>query len=318
MTMQTQQQEGGAGAPPGQGAGGQAPPAAPPPTGGYGTATRAPLGSPSGTDTAPPAGATEAAAPPPPAKRPTDRDVPPVALSERLKRAGRVAGDAEKRRWAEALGADDPAKVKERLERLAELERQAEEQKRAQMGELERAKADLDATQLHVKELEAELERMREEQLYSKQDALITNIANLFIDPDAIDLARAHFAKHVRELPPEQQEKMTERDVKKFFEKWVQARPKFARTAETPVGASPAPKPATKASPTRPTPPAGAARKPITNGTPPARGAGAPPLRSDTDPSMLNGKTAKPGQKNSMTRAELKEFAAKNGVNYPG
>jgi hypothetical protein len=33
---------------------------------------------------------------------------------------------------------------------------------------------------------------------------------------------------------------------------------------------------------------------------------------------MHNGKTTRPGQKNSMTRAELREFAASKGVNYPG
>ncbi len=310
MTIPTQQQpqDGAAGAPP-------APAAAPTtPTGAAGAAPPAAPAAP-----APAQQAAPAAAP----RRPTTADLPPVALSERLKRAEK----AERERWARELGVDDPAKAKEKLARLAELEKAQEEQKRAQMSELERIRADLEAERAAKTELQTQLDAMREEQLYSKQDALISGIATQFIDPDALDLARMHFAKHVREMAPEAQEKVTERDVKKFFERWSILHPKFAKSVETPASAAPpappAPGPASNvrgapgAKPGARVPPVGAMRRPITNGAPPAKREPAPAGGGGNDPTIEAGKTTKPGQKNSMSKAELRAFAAKHGVNYP-
>lgn len=308
--MTTQAPEGAAGgaAPPPAGA----PPAGgtPPPAGGgfRGSATGQPFG-------APPAGDA------PPAGRPrTELVIPPVPLADRLKRAGKTAAEAANRRWAQALGADDPAKVAERLKKLDDLEKADAERQQATMTEVQRLQAEREAEKNRADQLEGQLREAQENAAYQRQDQQLREIASEYVDPKAVRFARHEWANYVVGLTAEEQEKLSPRDAKKWFQRFAQDNPQFAKGtgAPPPADAPPAQRPGAPPA-RRPAPPPNAARKPINNGPPPAKrdpAAGAAPAAGDS--TTDGGKTARPGQKNSMNRAELKEFARKHGVNYPG
>jgi hypothetical protein len=250
-------------------------------------------------------------------RRTAASDLSEETLSQRLARATSAAN----RRWSETLGVDDPTKVKERLDRAAQLEKEAEERKRSEMTELDRFKADLEAERAQKAELQKQLEKEREDRLYEKQDATIAQFAAEVVDPTCIRLAKAEFASHLRELgesDPKKVAKMTERDVRKWFSDWVKEHPKFAREAAADAAAAAAASKGGKAGAAAAA--AAPARRALTNGASPRRAAPAPAGRAPGPGTAATaaGKTPRPGQKNSMNKAELKEYAKTLGVNYPG
>jgi hypothetical protein len=242
------------------------------------------------------------------------------------------------RRWSTALGVDDPEKARELVERARTLAEEDAKRKAADLSEVDRAKAERDQAVADAERVRGELEELKEQRLHDQQDVLLRGLAGQHVAADAIDYARWKWRTHVLSLDEAEQVKLTERDAKKFFARFAVENPKYALQAEAPApadGAAP-PRPATTAaprpparpaprpvapparpSPTRaPAPPGGTVRRPASNGAPPPtrqeQSAGA-----DTDPTMHNGKTTKPGLPNSMTRQELKAFATSKGLNYP-
>lgn len=300
-------------------------PGAPP----VGTATRQPLagaagplaGVPGAAGAAGGDGAGGAAAARPGAgtavRRTATSDLSEEGLASRLARVRQT----EAKRWSEALGVDDPTKVKERLARAEQLEKEAEERKRSQMTELDRFKADLEAERAQRTELEKQLAKEREDRLYEKQDATIERFASEVVDSTCLRLAKTEFASHLRELgetDPKKVAKMTERDVRKWFADWVKEHPKFAREAAAAAAEAAT---AAKGGKTGAAVAAAApARRALTNGASPRRAAPAPAGRAPGPGTAATaaGKTPRPGQKNSMSKQELKEYAKGLGINYPG
>ena len=313
--MSTQTPEGLAGAPPG-------PAAAAPPGGG----TPPPVGSARYTSTgAPfaPAAAPPPAGAPPPAPAPRrEPEIPPEPLRDRLKRAATSASNTERLKWSKALGTDDPAKIAERLKKLADLEAADAERERANLTELQKLQAERETEKARADSLQAQLSEAQETAAYQRQDQQLRELASEVIDPKAVRFARHEWANHVVSLSPDEQEKLTPRDARKWFTAFAKENPQFAKAdpGAAPPPAAAAPPAARPGAPParRPTPPVGAPRRPATNGAPPPRREPAAPANASADPSTDAGKTARPGQKNSMSRKELKEFAAKHGVNYPG
>lgn len=275
--------------------GGEAPPPPPPPGGG---------------------------APPRPAR--PDPQIPPVPLAERLKRAGKTAASAEARRWTQTLGVDDPSKVKERLDRLDALEKAEVERQQATMSEIQRAQALAEQEKQRADGLEAQLRDATETAAYQRQDQQLRELASEHVSAPAVRFARHEWASYVASLPDDEQEKLTSRDAKKWFKQFAVDNPQFAKSAAPPdAGGAPPPPPPPAAparggAPRRPAPPPGVVRRPATTGAPPAKkdpAAGA--QNPGNDSSVDGGKTARPGQRNSMSPAEVREFAAKHGVKYP-
>jgi hypothetical protein len=262
-------------------------------------------------------------APPRPAR--PGPEIPPVPLAERLKRAGKTAASAEERRWSSALGSNDPTKVAERLKKLEDLEKAEAERQQATMSEIQRAQAERDAEKARADQLAEQLRDATETAAYQRQDQQLRELASEHVSTPAVRFARHEWASYVASLPDDEQEKLTSRDAKKWFKQFAVDNPQFAKSAAPPdVGGAPPPPPPPAAparggAPRRPAPPPGVVRRPATTGAPPAKkdpAAGA--QNPGNDSSVDGGKTARPGQRNSMSPAEVREFAAKHGVKYPG
>lgn len=256
-----------------------------------GTSTGEVLGAPPAAPEAPeapkPGSTTTAAAPeaPKPGTR-TTIQMDEAALNERLARAKRQA-------LIETFGTDDPAQIKALKDKAATLEKEAEERKRAAMSETERLKHDLAMERQARQRVRAELEQVRERQVVQEQQQVVERIASRHVAPQYVQDAAFLFAKHLRDnVAPADLVKMTDKDIGKWFQTFVNRRPAFSASATTR---------------TRPRAPAGAPA--------PAPRPQAPQPAVKPDATM-NGKSLKPGQPNSMTREEARAFARKSGYSW--
>lgn len=192
---------------------------------------------------------------------------------------------------------DADAKEFERLKRLEEVRkrsRMTDEQRRAEEG---KAKED------RIAALEAQLKEREQNDIVRSQDQVITSAATQHIDPDMLEDAKERLRRHVRDLQkdsPELFAKFGAKDIEKWFKKLATDKPKFAKEAPAAKVETPAPvaaKPAEK--------------RVVTTTKQPPR----PPAAAPKDgPGMYKGKIVKPGQPNSMNKAELREYAKMNNI----
>ena len=259
-------------------------------------------GAPATPAAAPAAADPPPAAPPPPAAAPAAAPARAAAsdepLAERLERARRKArADVLKE-----LGVENPEVIKNERAELARLKAEKDKADRDKLTREQQLEADLKKEREQRAALEAKLAEAETGRVYEKQDAMILQIAGRHVDTDSaikLKAARIAFAEYVESIPKSQVQRMNERDVDTFFRKFAKENPDFAK----------------KGAPPPPQPPA-AARKPITTSTQVAAKQGAPPpAPTSTDPSVnAQGKTFKPGQSNSMTRAEMNAELKKRGM----
>lgn len=201
-------------------------------------------------------------------------------LNERLDRARRSALSA-------LFGDESPEKIKERLQRADTLEREAEDRRRAAMSAEERLKHDLARARQETLRARAEAATVRERQVVAEQQTHVERIASRHVAPQYVQDATFLFAKHLRDgMAPEQLDKLTDRDIAKWFQAFVARKPAFAAstTTRTRVAAgatTPAPRPRAPASES-------------TNGA----------------------KSLRPGLQNSMTREEARAHMRKLGYTY--
>lgn len=283
----------------------------------YGTASRAPLFSQQQQPEVKPepgaaAPAGEPGAAPKAGRGPvTTAGIPDAALKSRLDRAKAMGAEP----FMKLLGAKSEAEAKDKLAKLSQLEQEGEKRRLAEMGEVERLKAELEAERQKNSLLEQQLAEHAHEREHEQHEQVVTRVASEAVDPDALPLFKMHLAQHVKKLAqtnPELAEKFGERSIKRFTEKWVQQHPKFARA---PGGAEAAPgkvAPGAQAPKAAPLP----VRRPVTSGAPQRRNPAPVVQQGGAMPSMANGKTARPGQANTMSSAEVKAYAASKGINY--
>lgn len=331
MTMQGQ---GGSPAP-GAAQGGAAPAREQPAF--VGSADGQPLGAqgepppaPAGTEGAPPEG--EVTPPPAAPRRVLETDLPPATLKARLDAASRKAAEDERARIFRELGIEDPQKFKTareqesaELKKFRELE---EKRKREAMSAQQRLEADLAKEREAKKALEAELSELRDARVYDQQEVVVSRAAAKHIDPDLYEDARGRFIRYVTSLSQEEAAAFDEKACERWFRDLAKKFPKFAPSAAatkeeedeegkkkppTAAATPPTAKPKVPANPVRP--PA-QVRRPITTGAPPAKGAPKPAPTGVAG--TVGGKTFKPGQANTMTKAEVRAEAKKMGINYPG
>lgn len=331
--MGTEQEQQGAGAAGGSGAGAGGTNIEAPRAGqAYGTASRAPLfpapptaGTQQEPGVIPPGGdAAAAQIPPRPGRGPvTTVGIPDAALKARLDRA-RAQGQEP---FFRALGVKTEAEAKEKLAKLAMAEQEGEKRRLAELSEVERLKAELDAERQKNAALEQRLASHEQEREHEQHEQVVVRVAGEQVIPKALKIFRIDLAAHVKRLGetnPELAEKFNERGIKRFTDKWLRENPEFAKQA-APADAAAGEKPPVVVPPARgATPPTGARpaqpvpqRRALTTGIPPRKNP-APPVNAGgaAPPGTMNGKTARPGQPNSMSSAEVKQFAAQNGIRY--
>lgn len=201
---------------------------------------------------------------------------------------GRLAR-AKRQALADLLGTDDAEAIKAKLARAEALEKEADERKRAEMSEVERLQHDLARQRQVALRAQAEARALREQQEIREQQRAVETIAARHVAGKFVGMASRELREHLRSLDPKAVDGWTEKDIAKWFQAFAAKQPEIAASARTrtkaPIGASTqAPRPATDL----PSSTAG------TNG----------------------GKTFRPGQSNSMTRAEARESARKLGYTW--
>lgn len=248
----------------------------------------------------------------PQGQRPTTADLPADVLKFRLdQERERGAKKAEEALFAK-YGVTSQAELDAKLKRFAELDEnekkratEEEEKKRASMSSEERLRTENEQLKARIRELEGQLTAAQGKVASMRQGQMVQQQAADLVDPELLDAAVLKFAAHIKEAR-ERGENVAKFDkpgeVRGWFRDLVTKSPRFARSTTTTPGA----KPATAVPP----------KRPITTGASPARAV--PPAKQV--PAAQEGKTFRPGQKNSMNDAEAAEAIAKKypGIRVPG
>ena len=247
--------------------------------------------------------------------------IPDEALKVRLDRA-RVQGQES---FLKELGVKTPEEAREKLKALKSAEQEGEKRRLAELSEVERYKAELNTAQQRIAQLESQLAERDQEREHEQHEQVIVRVAGELIKPNALRLYKLDLAQHVKKLAvtnPQLAESFNERGIRRFTDKWLKENPEFAKAsvdaaAQAGTGNALAKPPATGARPALAQP--GLVRRPVSTGAP-VRKVGAPPVNGQAGGAngLLNGKTVKPGRPNSMTAAEVREYARLHGVNYSG
>ena len=232
--------------------------------------------------TATPTAPTPATATPTAPRKPREIVMGEAAMRDRIARAKRQA-------LVEAFGSDNVDELRTKLERAEKLEQEAEERKRAQMTETERMKHDLARARREAHEARASARRMHVQQQVREQQSAVERLAARHISPTYVGMATLALREHLRTLSPREVDRMGDKDVAKWFQRFVAKRPEIAASAQS-----------------RRRAPAGSPR-------PAAR-----PHTAPTGTSAVGGseKSFSPSAANGMTRAEARAAAKKLGYSW--
>lgn len=257
---------------------------------------------------------------PAPVERPSSDDSQRRALLDDHK------ARAERKLLKRLFGTDDMVEVErirseqsQRLEQHQQMVSAEEQRKREQMSEVDRLNADVTRLTNENTELKAQLQRLKGDKVAAEQDAKIRSLAVAHIQPKWLKYAMNEFRDYVMSLSPEDQKKLDERRTTRWFAELAKREQVISLEQSTPAATPPAAPPATPPAPPASTTPAvpPLQRRPLLPAG--ARPAGAPPKPNAAPPvDPLAGKTPLPGKPNSMNRQELRDYAKREGLPYPG
>lgn len=213
-------------------------------------------------------------------------------FNERVARAKKAAREEEKKRLKEIFGTDDPEEIKRIKEEHQRLKTETEKQKRERMSREQRLQEDLKREQKVKEELEQRIQKMERDAAFAQQDSAIRGLAAKHIAQDYVDDVMFIYARTVlANMDQAEADKVTEKDIAKWFADYAKKRPAFAR--EQGGNGTPAKK------------------KPISTGKPPA---GKPKPTGGSE--SHQGKTPAPGKPNSMTKEELAKYKKERGIQW--
>jgi len=231
---------------------------------------------PAATPPAPPANAAPPAAPAPKGGDEEMVTIPKRELNSRIERAKKGA-------LKEVFGEDvDPETAKQKATKAKELEAQAEEQRRQQLTKEQQLEEDLRKEREQRTALETKLRERTRKEVAQRETQRISSIATKHIDPSMAEFALPKFRAHLKTLKRAEINAMTDKDIEKFFAELVKKNPRFARQSTAPAR--------------------NVERRPVTNGSQPNK-----PVPHGSGQGAASPKTARPGQPNSMTKAEIRE-----------
>lgn len=224
------------------------------------------------------------------------------ALSKRLDRA-------TKKQLKAQFGTDNVDEIKAKLQKAQEYERSQEEQRRAQLSEVDRWKEDADSWKRKYSDLETKVKNERRASMISTEHNRVTSIAKEFLDADYLDTELPIFARELSSKYSRQEmEQLGDDAIRAYFKKRIEAKPKLAKD----YGAT--------------TPPAAETQQqqqveekkpptvPANNGV---RENERPTARTEGSGLPVNGeKTFKPGLPNSMSPTEAKQAASQQGYRW--
>ena len=201
------------------------------------------------------------------------------ALTKRLDRH-------TKKELRERFGTDDYAQIKKDLDELKTLRDEKEQKRRAELSENEKLKEDLAKEKKAREEAERKAQQTVDAQVFAEYDATAKEVFGDKIAPKHVKRAMRELKEHILGL--EEGETPTDpKKAKKVFEKWtkewLEENPEFAKPVDEPKKIA------------------------LTTGSNPnAR-------REKSDPQLAH-KTAKPGQVNSMSKAEYAQYKRERGL----
>lgn len=200
----------------------------------------------------------------------------PAALNKRLDRFS-------KRQLTEHFGTDNVDQIKGDLAELATMRAKQEESRRAALSEQEKLREDAARERARADENEKKYRNAIDAQAFGEYDRTAESALAKHIDPEAIELATVKLKRHVLSLDDDE---LTDPDevFDKWAGEWAKKNPKYARAADAPE-----PK-----------------KVKLTTGSSPTK-----PERSPVD---MTNKTARPGQPNSMSRAEFAAYKRQHGL----
>ncbi len=204
----------------------------------------------------------------------------------------RRMGRYSKVQLREAFGTDDVDDIKARLGEHAKLKAKAEDDHKKTLAKEEALALERDKEKTRADRAEARAAQLAEEREFHEADSEVRAAAEKHVKPGKLSkLAVYEFGEHVRDLDDDEAAKLTKRDVDKWFADWAKENPDYARTAKDDKD-----KKDDKG-----------VRKPMEHG---AGDAGAAPKAADSP----GGKTARPGQANSMSDDEYRQFKRSQGL----
>ena len=202
----------------------------------------------------------------------------PQALSKRLDRY-------TKKQLEEHFGTADVAQIKSDLAELKVAREEKEAARRAALTEIDKAKEDAAREKKRAEEAESKLQKTLDSHTYAEYDRAAEIALTEHLDPEAVELGILKLKKHVLSLDDDELE-----DPSKVFETWAKdfakKNPKYAKAAE----AAPEPK-----------------KIKLNTGTDTR-------TRPEKSPVSLAEKTPRPGQPNSMSRAEVAQYKRQRGL----
>jgi len=249
---------------------------------------------------------------------------------EAVSKAKAEARAAERKRLLrDEYGTDDEKEIeriradrKAKIEEAERLRKEAEDRKRSEMSEIERLKQDIAERDTEIARLKQERDSAQQSLASERQGFKIRSVASQFVaaKPVLIEGAVDAFRRHVVSLTKDEQRKLGDAQITKWFRDFVRDNPEFAPAAARAADDSGTGDGDDMGKPkTPPAPPAPKPRVPVgaRPGTVPARrpSVANPPRPAGRNPGTTeSGKTARPGQANSMSRSELNAHVKKQGL----
>lgn len=215
------------------------------------------------------------------------------------------------------FGTDDAEQIVKDLAELKELREGKEKERLAKLSEIDAEKEARARAESRATAAEAKATRMHEQRIVEREDKRMRHWAAEVFDPDHIPRALSSLARHFRALVKEGTytekalDKMAPAEVKKiaseFFAERVKAKPKHAKDYEQQLAAK------IKADIKEAARIKAGGKAPVTNGS---KGNDRASADASGNGGNTEGKSMRPGQPNSMTSAEARAAAKKEGVSW--
>ncbi len=212
---------------------------------------------------------------------PEDGELFSISKSALTKRLSRHTKNQIKERF----GTDNLDEIKAKLDKASEYEAAQEERRKKSLSREAALKEELDAAKLRAQEAEEKYQRTIDSQEIAEVDHTATSILSKYIDDDAMDLAVIKLKKHVMSLDDDELKK-PEKVIEEWAKEFAEKSPKYARAK------------------------AGEEEKVVevqlNTGT---KATKQEPMKGDQT------KTPRPGQANSMSKAEYNAWKRRQGLN---
>jgi hypothetical protein len=209
--------------------------------------------------------------------------IPATAFKKRLNRY-------TKAQLKEAFGTDNVEDIKLRLDEHGKLKAKADEDHKKTLATEERLQLERDNEKKLRIAAESKAEALAEEREYREADHSVNETASRHVDAKFTDFAAYKFGCYVRELDDDEADAIKPKDVASWFKQFAADHPEYAIGAKPAAAADDKPK----------------VKKPMEHG---AGGGVAPPPAPAS-----GGKTPRPGQPNSMSAEEYRQWKKDQGI----